>query len=536
MKRKIFLLICIIIFTCTFECFSAGVTPDYDTELQAVTLNVETNKLNSKAVVTIKKSSDGSSIGINDKFYSITEISRNPEGKFVYTAYLPDDADSGLYDVTVTVGSEVLTCNFTHINSRKAEYAVSLINGSSETEFAGIIEEYYTDLAVNLSEFNLYKEKLTEIFYRYKDSNLTVDTFYDIYHKALTLSKMYGADKDTVIYIINNNYTTIEFDLENFKLLESERKDEIYSRFSAGIYTEDTLAAQYNVWEALSGVNLARKKSVLDYETSILVTYDAIFNLDKTSYNLSNQKDKIIGMMMENIYDTVKEVEDEFTSACERYPYKAETTVPGPSGGGGGGTFVAPDEEENEKVPIVEQEKVIFADVDKSHWAYRMITELYKEGVIAGDGNGNFLPDKNVTRAEFAKLIAGAFYEEGSYDAGFSDVKENDWYYPYVNTLCNKGIVTGVADNIFSPASYITRQDMAVIIKRVADNKTVEFIEKENKFSDEENISEYAREAVSKLASTGIIGGMGDGTFKPQEPMTRAQAAKVIFMLAELLR
>ena len=78
------------------------------------------------------------------------------------------------------------------------------------------------------------------------------------------------------------------------------------------------------------------------------------------------------------------------------------------------------------------------------------------------------------------------------------------------------------------PHSKITRQDMAVILCRALEKKNINLIAGEVVFSDESEISEYAKPAVVKLASSGILKGMSDGSFAPIGVLTRAQAAKAI--------
>lgn len=141
-----------------------------------------------------------------------------------------------------------------------------------------------------------------------------------------------------------------------------------------------------------------------------------------------------------------------------------------------------------------------------------------------------FMPEENVTRAEFVKLLVLSLGKgESTQNAGFADVSENAWYYGFVNTAYELGIVNGDENGYFYPDNNITRQDMAVMIARATgeNNEAVS----EGMFSDFEEISDYAKSSVLKLCEKGIVSGMENGMFSPKSTATRAQAAQIIYNL-----
>lgn len=169
---------------------------------------------------------------------------------------------------------------------------------------------------------------------------------------------------------------------------------------------------------------------------------------------------------------------------------------------------------------------VLFADVS-GHWAENEIYELAEKKVISGYPNGYFYPDEELTRAQLVKMLAESAGIKGEYNnAGFADVSEDSWYFPYVSALKNKGYISGTGGNMFSPDAYISRQDACVMIYNVfggiiGDNDTG--------FSDEDSIADYAKAAVKGLSSASVINGMGNGEFAPLQYLTRAQAAKILY-------
>ena len=97
----------------------------------------------------------------------------------------------------------------------------------------------------------------------------------------------------------------------------------------------------------------------------------------------------------------------------------------------------------------------------------------------------------------------------------------------YVASGAGKGIVSGNGAG-FNPNANITREDMAVMIYNVMKSLGVNFSEVNDTFADYDQISDYAKEAVSALAAKGIINGVGDNMFAPKATATRAQAAVII--------
>ncbi len=169
------------------------------------------------------------------------------------------------------------------------------------------------------------------------------------------------------------------------------------------------------------------------------------------------------------------------------------------------------------------------------HWAQQQIGTLAARGILGGIGDNMFAPDANVTRAQFLAMLAKSV--DGldistSEPAGFSDVPANEWYYNYVNWGYENGIVNGMGDNIFSPNSNITREQMTVMLCNFAKSMGYELPQngRSISFTDSALISDWALEYVNKVVNAGIINGQPEGDFQPQGNATRAQAAKVLYV------
>lgn len=186
--------------------------------------------------------------------------------------------------------------------------------------------------------------------------------------------------------------------------------------------------------------------------------------------------------------------------------------------------------DESAEKPTVKPE-ASFLDMDQASWAKDAVTALVGMGIISGYPDGTFLPNKSITRAEFAKIIVLA---SGRYDKNatctFTDVKETDWFYHYVASAYKLGFITGRSETVFDPNSNITRADLCLIVYRYIKSINSEFkaTGSTHVFADSDKIPAWTTEAVNALYSAGIVGGMGDNKFDPLASATRAQSAKIV--------
>ncbi|MEG2381865.1 MAG: S-layer homology domain-containing protein, partial [Oscillospiraceae bacterium] len=213
-------------------------------------------------------------------------------------------------------------------------------------------------------------------------------------------------------------------------------------------------------------------------------------------------------------------------------------TSTGGGGGGGnnGGTGIAyPTNPQPTIAPDVEENS--FKDVGNDHWAYSYIETLYKKNIVSGDDEGKFRPENNIVREEFLKMLLGSLGIKPltTATADFTDVSTDDWSYAYIATGVETGIVNGISETEFGTGELITREDMAVLCERAIKyaNKTLESVTTPIDFTDSEDISDYAKDSVKLMQSYGIINGYEGGFLYPKNNATRAEAAKMAYMMTK---
>lgn len=159
----------------------------------------------------------------------------------------------------------------------------------------------------------------------------------------------------------------------------------------------------------------------------------------------------------------------------------------------------------------------------------RTFTAVFAPALIAdrhivymnGGGDGFFYPANSLSRAEAAQIIYKLLEDKTGTPASFSDVPTDSWYCTAVDTLAGKGILSG-SGGLFAPTRAITRAEFVTILSRLypaSESKSV--------FTDVAQ-SHWAYSAIVSAASKGWVNGYADGNFKPNAPVSRAEAACII--------
>lgn len=172
-----------------------------------------------------------------------------------------------------------------------------------------------------------------------------------------------------------------------------------------------------------------------------------------------------------------------------------------------------------------EPQEVVFKDA-KNHWAKDDIALAYQLGIVGGYEGNIFKPNKPITRAEFATIFANALgLEVKETSTSFRDL-EGHWSKNKVEALRELGIIGGYSDGTFKPDKEITRAEVAAIIaKSLAAHSSAE-----NWFNDIDSTN-WAASYINKVAGLGLVNGVGDGKFAPNKNTTRAEAITLIMRM-----
>lgn len=181
-----------------------------------------------------------------------------------------------------------------------------------------------------------------------------------------------------------------------------------------------------------------------------------------------------------------------------------------------------------------------FTDVE-GHWAKEAVNELGSRFIVSGREEGLFVPNANMTRAEFAAIIVRALgLKPVDEPSAFSDVKSGAWYGSAVTTAHAYGLIGGFEDGTFRPTDNITREQAMVIVdgamkltglKANLEGQSADQVL--NPYEDATNVSSWAMDAIAASIEAGIVTGRNATTLAPQAFITRAEVAIIVQRLLQ---
>ena len=207
----------------------------------------------------------------------------------------------------------------------------------------------------------------------------------------------------------------------------------------------------------------------------------------------------------------------------------------GGGGGGGRttGDVVYPikiDDLKDNYTPDAKQEESLLSDIS-GHWAEKEINFLANKKIINGFEDNRFLPEEPISREQFVKILVTAFsLPSFEYNNSFYDIPSDRWSAVYVSSAEKTGVVNGNGNGLFEPERKINRQELCTMLGRcleykgvkISDNKVLPFI-------DDNETSDYARKYIAFLLDNKVVNGVGNNMFEPNGDATRAMAAKIVY-------
>jgi hypothetical protein len=172
----------------------------------------------------------------------------------------------------------------------------------------------------------------------------------------------------------------------------------------------------------------------------------------------------------------------------------------------------------------------LFHDTLPTSWFFPYLENLFQKKIVTGYSDGTFKPYLPIKRAEFIKLVIKALnlQTELKHQGFFADVPASYWASPYIELAKLKGFIEGDTNGNFRPEDKITRAEAAKIL---TNSLNLTLIQSEIGFRDVPS-SHWAYQYILTLKAKGIINGYPDNTFKPENPLSRGEAIKLISFLS----
>ena len=470
------------------------------------------------------------------------------DGTFEFT-YVPKSAVNGNYNIYVKDSADNEYYSYVLImDSAKDAELLRDINGAGTKEAmnAAITKHLYA--LTGLKTFDEISAEYTQNEVIESISEMLVGK---TFQRSADFAK--EAVSSAVVMKINKLTSAAEF-----KTAAEKYKDELgigdsrlYTEIFKKYFTDDMIAADFlnknyasqNAFRTafLDDVVVKSINNVVNKVEVISVIEagrDYLSSFDFAGYDaLTSTQKAYVGTTVANsgTFSSVEEIKEKFNTAVKNAPNGNSPSNTGGGSGGSGSGGGSSSSSSGMGVPSIttpSAEKEIFSDLSKAEWAKESINALYKKGIVSGISENEFAPLGEVTREQFAKMAVTACDLYSPYEScGFEDVLREAWYYPYVASAVKAGIVYGTEENLFGTGSRITREDMAVMAYRAA--KKAGYINLSapigENFADDNEISDYAKEAVYLLKANNIMSGKENNRFEAKAYATRAEAARIIY-------
>lgn len=473
-----------------------------------------------------------------DKLY-INSVNADDDLKYSFS-YKPK-VNNKFYAISVTNGGNQETASIYLAASDLLGSLISDINSTQDVETVFEKTEYEDVLVNNYSDFvALSSEQKLLVFddiNKFKKNGYTdFEEFEKIYLKTTAVQNCNNLLSAEDVMNITQQFIPIDgvkFYSEYLSYSDAEKLNVFERMISRNIPDIESFYKIFNESIFLEKIQNEEYSSNL---TDFIIQNASDMGIDMASYtgvsNLVNAK------LNKKYFKTIDDFKQAFDIAIGSQQSggsgSSGGSTGGNSGGGGGGKtpngiYVKP----NVQQPA---STLVFDDIDTVEWAKEAILALADKKIVSGKDEKKFCPQDMITREEFVKIAVGAFgIAEGDAECSFIDISEDKWYYDAVKTAVSANIISGISEEEFGTGMKITRQDICAILYRIGKSKGFELSASEDIFNDDADISDYAKESVYALKEAGVVSGLGDNIFGAKRNATRAEAAKMIYTMMEVL-
>ncbi|WP_052646893.1 OmpL47-type beta-barrel domain-containing protein [Paenibacillus terrae] len=243
------------------------------------------------------------------------------------------------------------------------------------------------------------------------------------------------------------------------------------------------------------------------------------------------------GLTANTKYEVLMWTENESGKKSEPRKLETQTLKKKVSSEGGGLINIVkpvaeePIESQTVQISSTETKKNHFDDIDKT-FNKDKINALADKGILKGINDTTFEPSRPVTRVEFTTMLVRSLElpQELDVSLSFKDINHSAWYIDPLKRAIKGQVARGFSNTVFAPEQLIKREQAAKMVNNVVKATPVQ---NSNIYSDTSKIVEWAREDVLGLTQDNLVQGYPDGSFRPKQSITRAEAAEMIFNMLQ---
>ncbi len=172
-----------------------------------------------------------------------------------------------------------------------------------------------------------------------------------------------------------------------------------------------------------------------------------------------------------------------------------------------------------------------FYDVTPGDWYATAVKYAYESGLTKGTSDTTFSPDQTMTRCMLVTVLyrAAGHPDVTNLTHPFEDIPENAYYKDALLWAYESGLTIGIDDTHFAPDSALTREQLATFLYRYAQAEGTDYLPDDlSAFTDQDQISDFARPAIAWAVGSDILHGMGNGILAPRGTATRAQMVTLL--------
>lgn len=557
MKRYLIAIVTVFVLICSvgFAAEASVQTVKYDTENEILTVKGSAgSKMQSislevlKGAVTAEQFDFANAEERFDMLVYADETRSADDGGWQFSFGFPADSERHVIRVRTGVNGEIEQRSIVAATNSEFETAMEMMNSAGSNDISDVLKQCAGILGLDCDTLETLPDKncdamaLRILNERDKQQNKVFAGYEQleaVFNENLAVECVNVADRSNIAAVLEKYKEYFAYkngkSYQIFEGLSADGQKNVYTNLAKADYgTPAAVDAAFSL-ETVR-VRLAALRGYDELYDVLPQCADALeANISKYTVLSKENQLKVCSEIITSLSgkDVTKEsLETIVSSAAEKYGSNG-TTGSGSGGGGGNGGGV--------KTPNIavaapnkpNESSFVFNDIESVSWARDSIEALARRGVINGKADKIFAPNDTVTREEFVKMVVLALNitaEDTSCD--FTDVRDDAWYKEYVGKAVRSGLVNGRGDGTFGVGESITRQDIAVIlwngIKSKAESKSAA------EFIDNDDVSDYAKEAVNAMRYLNIIDGYDDNTFRPNNAATRAEAAKLLYKAVQI--